>query len=165
MRCKDLLSDVEPSNTLSGVRLERARRADAAQLRALDVTCFGENAWSPQSWRGVVADHAVTVLAARSGAELVGAMVLLPWAPVASLASLAVAPSWRHRGLGRGLLLEALQRSRAAGLRWLSLEVDADNSAAIRLYRREGFGVLRRFMEAERRRLEMLHRLGECHER
>ncbi len=165
MRCKSLLPGVESSDTPPGVRLERVRSADVAQLRSLDVTCFGGEAWSQQSWREVVAGPEWTVLAARSGTELAGAMVLLLWAPVASLASLAVAPSWRRRGLGRRMLAEALHRSRAAGLRWLSLEVDAGNAAAIRLYRREGFGLVRRFKEAERCRLEMLHRLGGRRER
>ena len=158
------LSGDGPTGTLDGVRLVPAVPGDLAALCALDAACFGLEAWSPGSWREVLTEPGWMVLTARADTALAGALVLLPWPPVASLASVAVAPPWRRRGLGRRLLLEALHRGRACGARWLSLEVDADNADALRLYRREGFRAARRFVESGRHRLEMLHRLGGPHE-
>jgi len=44
----------------------------------------------------------------RGGGTVVGASVLLPAAPISSLASIAVHPAWRRRGLGVALLDDAL---------------------------------------------------------
>ena len=46
---------------------------------------------------------------------------------------------WRGRGVGSALLRESISRARGQGLHKLSLEVFADNTAAIALYRRCGF--------------------------
>ena len=107
-------------------------------------------------------DPGWTTLVAGEGGTIVAAMVLLLDRPVSSLASIAVHPGFRRRGLGRALLCEAERRARTAGALGLSLEVDRSNRSAVLLYRREGFGVLRRFREDGRWRLEMLRRLGRC---
>ena len=58
--------------------------------------------------------------------------------------TLAVAPSHQRRGLGRGLLDAMLGRAVSAGVRWVHLEVAADNAAAQALYARAGFTTLAR---------------------
>ena len=58
---------------------------------------------------------------------------------VASVA-LAVHPQWHGQGIGRALLLEAIdQADNWLGLRRLELDVFADNTAAIGLYESVGF--------------------------
>jgi ribosomal protein S18 acetylase RimI-like enzyme len=57
------------------------------------------------------------------------------------LAHLAVLPEYEGRGLGRQLLQHAEQRALAAGLRKITLTVDADNDGAMSLYARAGFRV------------------------
>lgn len=54
---------------------------------------------------------------------------------------LAVAPRRRRAGWGGALLAAAMGRLAAAGARRLSLEVAADNAAAIALYRKAGLVV------------------------
>jgi N6-L-threonylcarbamoyladenine synthase len=56
---------------------------------------------------------------------------------------LAVAMSERHRGLGRALLLHAFADLQLAGGRGLTLEVQAENAAALGLYRSVGLEVER----------------------
>ncbi len=56
-----------------------------------------------------------------------------------SIQNLGILPSWRGRGLGEALLLQALHGFRQAGLGRALLEVTSQNDAAIRLYRRLGF--------------------------
>jgi GNAT superfamily N-acetyltransferase len=63
---------------------------------------------------------------------------------VAWLDELFVVPEHRGRGLGRALLLRALELARDAGCRAVDLEVDADHARAERLYQREGFRALAR---------------------
>jgi ribosomal protein S18 acetylase RimI-like enzyme len=56
-----------------------------------------------------------------------------------AIQNLGVLPSYRGRGLGGALLLEALHGFYRAGLGRATLEVTAQNDAALRLYRRLGF--------------------------
>jgi ribosomal protein S18 acetylase RimI-like enzyme len=57
--------------------------------------------------------------------------------------NLGVVPDHRDRGLGRALMLRALQGFQSAGLRQVFLEVTSQNEGAIRLYRRMGFQKVR----------------------
>ncbi|MGE5235976.1 MAG: N-acetyltransferase family protein [Acidobacteriota bacterium] len=160
MRCKRNLAGVGDVDTPPGISLRTALGHDFHPLVGLDRECFGTRAWSAAEWWEAVVEPGWTTLVAERQGALIAAVVLLLWPPVASLASIAVHPAHRHRGLGRFLLRDALARARAAHTRWLTLEVDVSNHAAIRLYTDEGFGLVRRFREAGRRRLEMAHRLG-----
>lgn len=138
--------------------LEPATPRDVGEMVALDRLCFGARAWSWAAWWEVTCWPEWTCLVLRGREELVGAMVLLLWPPVALLSSVAVHPRYRGRGLGRRLLEDAIRRARGAGCRWLALEVDKA-SPAVRLYRRLGFGLVRRFQEDGLERLEMVRRL------
>lgn len=60
----------------------------------------------------------------------------------ARLYTLAVAPSWRGRGVARALLERAEEGAKERGVVALRLEVRVDNEAAIRLYRARGYEVL-----------------------
>lgn len=56
-----------------------------------------------------------------------------------SIQNLGVLPAYRGRGLGSALLLKALDGFRSYGLGRAFLEVTAQNTAAVGLYRRLGF--------------------------
>jgi ribosomal protein S18 acetylase RimI-like enzyme len=89
-------------------------------------------------------------VAVAGGDEVVGwietqRMVPRRMAHVAWL-TVAVAPAWRRRGLGRALMAEAHAWALACGVHKLQLHVRAGNAPAIALYRRLGYepeGVLR----------------------
>ena len=162
MPCMDFLSPAEGQDTPSTAP-RPARATEIAALVELDRACFGSRAWSPRAWWEVVLFPEWATVVLLQGEEIVAASVLLPDAPVSWLASLAVRPAHRRLGLGRALVDDAVARARQASAHWLSLEVDRENRPAIALYRREGFGVLRRFREEGRRRQEMVRRLGGGH--
>ncbi len=160
MACQNFLTPADEPGTRTAHAGRRARPSDLADLVELDRVCFGRRAWSARAWReAVTAPEWATVVIERNGA-IVAASVLVLDVPRANLASIAVAPEWRRRGLGDALMRDAIARARAASARWLSLEVDRANRSAIELYRREGFAVSRRFWEDGRWRQEMLRRLG-----
>lgn len=82
-------------------------------------------------------------LAAVAGREVVGSVRIARIGPpvhrhVAYL-TMAVAATWRRRGIGAALLNEALRWARSAGLEKVMLNVYASNGAAIGLYRKFGF--------------------------
>lgn len=56
-----------------------------------------------------------------------------------SIQNLGVVPEFRGLGLGRSLMLKALDGFRQTGLARAFLEVTADNRGAVKLYRRMGF--------------------------
>ena len=60
-------------------------------------------------------------------------------APLLNVHDLAVIPTHRGQGVGRGLLAAAEERARARGCCKLTLEVQDDNLRARRLYERFGF--------------------------
>lgn len=55
---------------------------------------------------------------------------------------LAVRPTARNHGVGSALLEDARHRAIDSGAEWLTLDVDANNEAARRLYERAGFTVV-----------------------
>jgi len=57
----------------------------------------------------------------------------------AFIKDLAVAPAFRHRGLGEALLLETLSTFHARGATEVALKVATGNAPALRLYHRAGF--------------------------
>ncbi len=160
MACQEIRTPAEKIDSDSTPARRSAGAGDLGALFELDRACFGRRAWSLSAWREVVTLPEWTVIVIEQDGALAAASVLLLAAPTSWLASLAVSPERRRRGLGRALLRDALARSRAASARWLSLEVDRSRRAAVALYRGEGFGVLRRFREDGRWRQEMVRRLG-----
>jgi ribosomal-protein-alanine N-acetyltransferase len=155
-----ILSPVNEPVTFSTVVCRQAMQGDIEALIELDRVCFGRRAWPVRAWWEVITFPEWTTLVLTEHGQVIAASVLLPAAPVSWLASLAVRPGSRRRGLGRALLRKALLGARDASARWLSLEVDRVNRVAVDLYRKEGFGTIRRFREDGTSRLEMVHRVG-----
>ena len=62
---------------------------------------------------------------------------------VGSIQNLGIAPGHRGRGLGSILVAHSLWGFRSAGIKFVTLEVTAQNYGAVRLYERMGFRVLR----------------------
>ena len=65
-----------------------------------------------------------------------------------AIQNVGIIPEHRNAGLGTSLLLHALDGFRRAGVQRAYLEVTAENSGAIRLYRRMGFVTIRTVYKA-----------------
>ncbi len=59
--------------------------------------------------------------------------------PIGAIQNLGVVPEFRGKGLGRALVRQALEGFYQAGLRRAYLEVTAENTSAVQLYRAVGF--------------------------
>jgi len=62
---------------------------------------------------------------------------------IGAIQNVTVLPAFRRRGLGRAIVLGALQGFRKVGVQQVSLDVTADNNPAIRLYHHIGFQTAR----------------------
>jgi ribosomal protein S18 acetylase RimI-like enzyme len=89
-------------------------------------------------------------LLAVEGDEAVGMAGLAIRGDRGWVSGFGVVPAWRRRGLGRRLMSALLERAREYGLRQLSLEVLAGNTAALRLYEDAGMRVTRDLLVLER---------------
>jgi [ribosomal protein S18]-alanine N-acetyltransferase len=115
-----------------------ARPSDAADLAALHGACFNRG-WSEDEFEQLLLDRAVMVHRVMIGRRLVGFVVSRIIAGEAEILSIAIAASWRGKGLAKQLLNLHLGRLAGRGTRTVFLEVDESNAPANRLYRRFGF--------------------------
>lgn len=114
---------------------------DPSWLKAclvLDHAALG-GFWNADQWQAELADDRRICLGLVDGPDLLG--VACGWLVVDELhiTVLAVDPRHRRQGLGQRLLLQLLQRARQHGAEHATLEVAADNQAAISLYACCGF--------------------------
>ncbi len=120
------------------ILLRRMRPADLPEVAAIESTSFSDP-WSP----GMLAEELAEPLAWKMVAEdasgrVVGYLFGRMYPEVWHLMDLAVAPSFRGRGIARLLLEEFLAAAQEAD-RAVLLEVRPANSAALRLYAAAGF--------------------------
>lgn len=73
------------------------------------------------------------------GGEVIGHAVLMTALDEAHLLNITIAPGWRRQGLGRRLLMHALNAARMLQIHSLYLEVRPSNRGAIKLYEKSGF--------------------------
>lgn len=104
----------------------------AERLADLHDSAF-DHGWTAASIRALLADGALA-LASEHGFILVRTA-----AGEAEILTLAVDPAFRRGGSGRALVEAAAHASRSQGAEALFLEVAADNTAALALYRACGF--------------------------
>jgi RimJ/RimL family protein N-acetyltransferase len=140
-----------------GWRIRPAEPGDAVALVQLGRAVGGESGrWliTASDWRSVGEErrylkavrrypHAAVFIAESDEGELVGRLSLArdqhPSSAHVADVGLMVAAGWRRRGIGRGLLEQAVEWARGSDVRKLELHVFPHNEAAIRLYEQFGF--------------------------
>lgn len=118
--------------------LMEASARDAGTIAALHAASF-HRGWSEQEVETLLIDRAVIAHRAMLGGKLAGFILSRQAADEAEILSVAVVRARRGRGVARGLLTLHLRRLAGLGVRSVFLEVDENNTPAIRLYRRAGF--------------------------
>jgi len=132
------------TTTHAPVSLIKAHGHHAAILAHLHASAF-DRGWSADEISALMAAPGTLALLAVLGAgedEPAGFALARMAADEAEILTLCTRPSARRRGVGRQLVTALAQRLRTAGAAALFLEVDADNDAALALYRGLGFSAV-----------------------
>ena len=122
--------------------LQSLRWWDLPEVAAIEQALFGEDAWSEATWWAELAQVGTRrYLLDRDPASgaVRGYAGLAVSGPDADVMTVAVAPGWQRRGLGRRLTLALVELAVDAGASQLLLVVRADNIPAQRLYAELGF--------------------------
>jgi len=96
-----------------------------AEVNALHAEAFGHQP-GDDDWRAQLERHSLGWVCARDGGQLPG-FVNVAWdgAGHAFILDTIVARRARHRGVGTGLVAEAVRQARAAGCEWLHVDFEA----------------------------------------
>jgi ribosomal protein S18 acetylase RimI-like enzyme len=136
----ELWSRVEASLALFG-----NEPAEARQLCALEEAVF---AGGFKQWLGVRDD----------GGEIVALAALVLLEGVAYLDNVATFPDARGRGLASSIVARAIELARQAGAAHVSLLVDGDHAAVVRMYERLGFREVGRLPSSRGPVAQIVHR-------
>jgi ribosomal-protein-alanine N-acetyltransferase len=118
--------------------LSEATAWDAAAIAKLHGASFNRG-WSEEEIERLTLERNVLTHRATLNGRLVAFIMSRIAGDEAEILSVAVAGSHQRKGLARRLLNLHMGRLAGTGTRVLFLEVDEDNAAARRLYRRAGF--------------------------
>jgi ribosomal-protein-alanine N-acetyltransferase len=119
-------------------RIRPAALADAAGLAAIERRCFSDP-WSEVAFQEALSSEWTFTLVADSGRGSAGYLIGREAAGSGEILNLAVAPEFRHRGIGRALLEDGLAAFRGRSASEVFLEVRESNHSAQALYRARGF--------------------------
>lgn len=122
----------------SPVSIELANWRDLGALRRLERVCFPQDAWPLIDLVGVLTLPDVVRLKAVADGDMVGFIAgdVRPSEHLAWIATLAVLPEFRGRGIGSALLQACEARLEVPTIR---LSVRMSNQTAIHLYRASGY--------------------------
>lgn len=127
----NLFARAEPALSDAGVR-------DAAAIAAMHAASF-RRGWSEQEVEGLLIERNVVAQRAMARRTLAGFIMSRIAADEAEILSVAVARSWRGRGLAGKLLSLHLRRLAGLGVHTVFLEVGESNAPAAQLYADAGF--------------------------
>lgn len=109
-----------------------------AQVAALEAAAFS-TPWSEVSIRAELDNEWAIWLVALEGETLAGYLGVQFGPDGGDVMTIATAPEFRGKGVGKRLLAAMEERLTEKHLQWLTLEVRPSNAAAIRLYETQGF--------------------------
>jgi ribosomal-protein-alanine N-acetyltransferase len=133
------------------VTIRPYRPVDFDRLWEIDQLCFPVGiAYSQMELNGFVMRRNAIILVAEvlsnggdSEMRIVGYAVAQPSRKTGRIFTLDILPEARRLGLGSKLLQECEQRLRAVGCGEVYLETAVDNDAALRLYHKAGYQIIR----------------------
>ncbi len=129
------------------LRLESYKPRFFRRLFAIESSVFTEDRYNQELFRHLCEDNRDLLLVARLGNRTIGYVMGEPHPRGAEVVSLAVAPRYQNRGVGRRLMRRLLIRMERTGIVRVFLMVRESNAAALSLYGSLGFRRVRRVPE------------------
>jgi len=126
------------------IEIRTMRWWDIPQVHELEQQCFPRDTWTIEQFWTELAQPTRRYQVAWSDDVIVGYCGIFLLAPESDVQTLAIADEHRGQGVGGQLLDVAIASAGSAGARSMTLEVRADNEAALALYGRRGFAVISR---------------------
>jgi len=126
---------------VTDLQLRAMTSADLDAVLSLELTLFGEEAWSRQMLAGELGQQPGSrlYLVAEENKQIVGYAGLLAAGGQADVLTIAVDTARWGQGVGSALLRQLLAEASSRGCTEVFLEVRADNARAQRLYQWWGF--------------------------
>ena len=121
------------------VALRLASEHDLPRILEIERACFGGDAWDERLFRAYLARCPLFFLVATARRRTVGYAIGCRTGRRGEVESIAVEPQRARRGIGTMLLRSVIDALVADGAASVGLVVEADNAAAIALYRSLGF--------------------------
>ena len=113
---------------------------DLDQVVEIETLSFNKfDAYSSDDFRRWLGYTPDLCLAAETDGRITGDMISRILDKKAELASLAILPAYRRRGVGSALLEETIRRVKAYGIDHIDLEVRKTNLAGLRFWKKMGF--------------------------
>lgn len=119
------------------MNIARARPEDAPDMAAVHAQAF-DKPWDENDFEDLLDGEGIFGVVAR-GDDAAGVVICRTVAGEAEILTVGVAGWARRTGVGRALMIAAIDLARLAGAQLMFLEVDVANPAAITLYERLGF--------------------------
>ena len=124
------------------VVIDAADRSHTRRMAELHARSF-TRPWTDGELDDLIVQDTVYGFAARElrwgKAKVLGFVLVRAAAGEAEILTITVEPQWQGRGLGRKLMDAVLARAHGDRTESVFLEVDENNDAAVRLYRKLGF--------------------------
>jgi [ribosomal protein S18]-alanine N-acetyltransferase len=117
--------------------------ADLSAVATLDQISFSQP-WPPAAFEAELTNVNSRCWVTEVDARVVGALVIWRVLDEAHIATIAVHPDFRRRGIGRALLRTGMDAAYAEGARIYHLEVRSGNLAAQKMYADFGYEIVGR---------------------
>ncbi len=145
---RDLSTPFPPAPFPEGVEVRTWQKSTMADFYDAYRASFSDRPgfpnWSRQQWTDWLADDEFQPESSLVARTTDGAAIGFVACAQDFLIQVGSVPKWRHRGLGRALATDALERMRSAGGTEVFLDVNVDNPASAGLFLGLGFTVIAR---------------------
>jgi ribosomal-protein-alanine N-acetyltransferase len=121
------------------VTLEPMRWWHIPDVHTIETECFTVDPWSIEQFWEELSQPTRIYRVAIHGGDVIGYAGIFHAGADADIQTIAVRPGEQRHGIGRMLVRELIAAAHQTGATSLLLEVRADNTPAIAMYRDEGF--------------------------
>lgn len=120
------------------MKLRRWQLSDLSRIAELEKECFPCEPWNFQMLMSSFSSEAFVGIVAEDG-DIVGYGGMTVAADSADVDNIGVTAYFRNSGVATAILRELMRIARETGVKKMFLEVRVSNSAAMRLYLKNGF--------------------------